>query len=127
MDPFLLDGQSYRVHVTALTRKFAVPDARKSGTTLNGRVYREPVGTMYHYDMTVSPIGEDTGQMDALWEAVSQPVKSHVCTFPYGQHTLTQRMYVRSGAQDLKRMTPQGNHWGQITLEFEAAEPKVMP
>lgn len=127
MDAFLLDGVAYRVHVTALTRKFALLDARDVGRTMDGHLYRETVGTLYHYEMTLAPIGEDTGEMDALWEVLSQPVKSHVCTFPYNQHTLTQRMHVTSGAQDLKRMTQQGNHWGEITLEFVAMEPGVLP
>lgn len=127
MDVFLLDGQSFRVHVTKLTRKFALLDARKMGRTMDGGAYREVVGTLYHYEMTLAPIGEDTAEMDRLWEILSQPAKSHMCTFPYGQSTLTQRMYVQAGAQDLRHMSPGANRWGEITLEFTAMAPEVMP
>ncbi len=125
MEVFLLDGVGYRVHVTKLTRKFAVLDSSHAGRTLDGRMYRDPIGTFYNYEMTLCPQNDD--EMDRLWEALSQPVKSHLCTFPYNQHTLTQRMYVTAGAQDLQRITDRGNHWGEITVEFVAMEPKVTP
>lgn len=123
---FLLDGVGYNVHVTKLTRKFAVLDSDSSGRTQNGQMYRDVIGTFYNYEMTVQQSGMDTDSLDAFWEAISQPAVSHVCEFPYGQQTLTQRMYVTSGEQDIRLMTQQKNHWGEIQVSFIAMDPKVM-
>lgn len=124
---FIMDGVSYNVHVTKLTRKFSVLDSESSGRTMDGRMYRDPIGSFCNYTMTVSPDGSDPGAMDAFWEAVSQPVASHVCVFPYGQQTLTQRMYVTSGEQDLTLMRPGSNLWADISVNFIAMEPRVTP
>lgn len=127
MQPFMLNGVAYNVQVTKLTRKFSVMDSDKSGRTQNGDMYRDPIGTFYNYTMTVEPYSGDTAAMDAFWEAISQPVTSHVCTFPYGQNTLTQRMYITSGEQDLRLLKPDAAYWGELTVNFIAMSPKVTP
>lgn len=125
MQQFLLDGVAYNVHVTSLTRQFSVLDSDSTGRTQNGQVYRDVIGTFYNYSMTVEPRDGDDAAMDAFWEAISRPVESHVCVFPYGQETLTQRMYVTSGEQDIRRLTRQAAHWGEVSVDFVATEPKV--
>ena len=127
MTVFRLDGETYNVAVTKLTRKFSVLDSDKTGRVQSGAMYRDPIGTFYNYSMTVEPLDNDMESMDAFWEAVSRPVKSHVCVFPYGQDVLTQTMYITSGEQSLRLMTSQKNYWEGITLNFVAMEPKVVP
>ncbi len=122
---FLIDGIAYNVHVTDLVRKFSVLDTDKSGRTLNGEMYRDPIGTFYNYTMTVEPKNGDTNALDAFWEAISQPVASHLCTFPYGQTILTQRMYITSGEQPIIRMVSDKNYWGALNVNFIAMSPKV--
>lgn len=123
---FTVDGVGYNVHVTKLTRQFSVMDTEKSGRTMDGQMYRDPIGTFYNYSMTVSPDASDPKAMDAFWEAISQPVPSHVCVFPYGQSTLTQRMYVTGGEQDLTVISGNRSVWGEITINFIAMGPKVV-
>lgn len=127
IQPFLLDGVAYNVHVTKLTRKFSVMDSSKSGRTQDGEMYRDIVGTYYNYSMTVASKNGDDSAMDALWEAISRPANSHVCVFPYGQDTLTQRMYITSGEQDIKLLTADSTRWGELSLSFIAMSPKVVP
>lgn len=122
---FLIDGTAYNVHVTELVRKFSVLDTDKSGRTMDGEMYRDPIGTFYNYSMTVATCDGDTEAMDAFWEAISQPQKYHNCTFPYNQAMLTQKMYVTSGEQGVVRMTEGKTHWGDITINFIAMRPKV--
>lgn len=122
---FTIDGVGYNVHVTKLVRKFSVMDTENSGRTMDGQMYREPIGTFYNYSMTVSADSADPAAMDAFWEAISQPVASHVCVFPYGQKTMTQKMYVTGGEQDLTLKTDRAAMWGEITIEFVAMGPKV--
>lgn len=124
---FTIDGVGYNVRVTQLTRKFSVMDTEKSGRTMDGEMYRDPIGTFFNYTMTIAPNGSDANAMDAFWEAICKPVASHVCVFPYGQQTLTQRMYVTSGEQDLKLISSGASHWGEITINFIAMGPKVKP
>ena len=124
---FTLDGKSYAVHVTSLVRKFSVLDTQQAGRTMDGKMYRDVIGTYYNYTMTVEADPENPAALDALWEAVSQPAESHVCVFPYGQRNLTQRMYVTAGEQPLTRIYNGSRLWGALTLEFIAMEPEVTP
>lgn len=123
---FTIDGISYNVHVTSLVRKFSVLDTDKSGRTLDGKMYRDPVGTFYNYSMAVTPKDGDAAAMDAFWEAISQPKTSHKCSFPYGQSYIEQEMYITSGEQSVVRMNQDKTYWGEMSLNFIAMEPKVI-
>ena len=127
VNPFLLDGVAYNVIVSKLTRKFSIQDTSKTGRTQSGNMYRDVIGTFYNYSMTVEQRGDDAASLDAFWEAISQPVDSHVCVFPYGQKTLTQRMYITSGEQDIVSRTPERTDWGILNVSFIAMSPKVVP
>lgn len=122
-----MDGVSYNVHVTKLVRKFSVLDSELTGRTQDGQMYRDIIGTYYNYSMTVEPNSSDPAAMDDLWEKVSSPTASHSCKFPYNQKTLTQRMYITSGEQQLREMTESYNRWGDLTLNYIAMEPEVVP
>ena len=126
MQVFLMDGIAYNVNVTSLKRKFSVMDTDKSGRTQNGEMYRDIIGTFFNYTMTIQERAGDAASLEAFWEAICDPTKaSHVCVFPYGQTTLTQRMYVTSGEQNLKLMQKDRNHWGEISVNFIAMGPEV--
>lgn len=124
---FTMDGIAYNLRVLTLKRKFAIVETGASGRTQDGQMYRDLFGTYYHYTMTVAQQGTDTQALDAFWEAVSKPQVSHVCVFPYGQNTLTQRMYVTAGQQALLRMETDKNHWGELQIDFVAMAPEVLP
>lgn len=127
IDQFLIDGKSYNVHVLDLQRSFLVKDAINMGQTMNGEIYRDPIGTYYNYSMTVSEKDSDREALDAFWDAISTPDKCHVCVFPYNQETLSQRMYITSGTQKLRRLYKSGIHWDSVTINFTAMSPKVVP
>ena len=122
---FLLDGNAYNVQVMNLKRSFSVKDAIQPSETQNGSIYRNPIGTYYNYTMTVRQKDDDRASFDAFWEAISKPVASHVCVFPYNQSTITQQMYVTAGSQDIKRLYKDGAEWRDITVNFIAQAPKV--
>lgn len=127
MSAFLMDGVSYNVLVSKLTRKFSVLDTEQTGRTQDGHMYRDIIGTYYNYTMVVEPVPGDQAAMDSFWDAVSQPVESHLCQFPYNQDTLTQRMYVTSGEQNIIDKTASGTRWGELTLNYIAMSPEVVP
>ena len=124
---FRIDGVAYNVRVMNLTRKFALVETGVSGRTQDGQMYRDLFGTYYHYTMTVAQKGDDVRSLDAFWQAVSDPAVSHLCVFPYGQKTLTQRMYVKAGQQALQHAENGKNLWGQMEIEFIAMAPEVLP
>ncbi len=124
--PFVMDGIEYNVNVMELTRKFSVLDSAKSGRTQNGNMYRDPIGTFYNYSIVIEQRGGDYDDLDALWDAMSQPTESHVCTFPYNQVVMSQRMYVTSGEQKVRRIHGTYTEWDSITINFIAMEPKAV-
>lgn len=127
MTQFIMDGKEYNVHVMSLTRSFTVKDGLSPSTAQSGAIYRDLVGTYYDYQITVSEKDGDRAALEAFWEDISQPVNSHVCVFPYGQKTLTQRMYVTKGKQNIRRLYSDRAEWDDITVSFIANEPKVIP
>lgn len=124
---FWMDGKAYNVRVLSLTRKFAITETAISGRTQDGQMYRDLFGTYYNYSMTVAQRGEDAASLEAFWQAVSDPKVSHLCTFPYGQKILTQRMYVKAGQQALTQRQNGKNHWEQLEIAFIAMAPEVRP
>ena len=65
--------------------------------------------------------------VERQWDILSEPTVSHVCTFPYNQGTITQRMYITSGEQALIRLDPDHTQWGEIQLSFVAMSPRRRP
>jgi len=120
---FLLDGNAYNLEVIKLTRGFAVLDTAHTGRTMDGTMYREPVGTLYHYTMTLRAREGCYEDLDRFWSAVSRPVVSHICTFPYGQSTLTQKMYITEAEQPLMYTGDRENQWGEVCVRFHALRP----
>lgn len=127
MQAFLMDGVAYNVRVSKLTRSFSVQDTDKTGRTQDGEMYRDIVGTFYNYSMEVAQMDNDRESFDSFWEAISRPVESHVCEFPYNQTVMTQKMYITSGEQDLISKTNNRSLWGAISLNYIAMSPKVVP
>ena len=126
---FLLDGKAYIVLVTSLSRSFSILDSEKTGRTADGEMFRDVIGTFYNYKMTIRARANGVGaaDLDALWDILSEPTVSHVCTFPYNQGTITQRMYITSGEQALIRLDPDHTQWGEIQLSFVAMSPRRRP
>ena len=120
---FYIDEESFDVAVTALQREFELRQTGQAYMTLDGVCHREVLGSYCHYKMTVA-VRRDEGELERFWEKITQPTESVLCTFPYGQQTLTQEMYLESGSQDLLDAS-EGNRWGSITLRFWGKTPRV--
>lgn len=123
---FLMDGNAYNVQVMNLSRAFDIKDAISPSYTQGGGIYRNLIGTYYGYSMTVREKDGDRAALDEFWEAISAPVESHECMFPYNQSFLTQKMYVTSGNQSIRRLYQNGAEWADITIQFIAQAPKVV-
>lgn len=120
---FDMDGENYDVDVVSLEREFSIPAAASDGTTLDGTVHRDPVGSYCHYTAVFRAKPGKEEELNALWEQAMQPI-IHVCHFPYGSSAINQRMYITGGKQALVRSRLEQVSWGELTLHFIAAEPR---
>ena len=125
MVQFRMDGNTYDVDVLNLTRRFSITETGMKGITQDGEIHRDLIGTYYNYTMTVAERHGNRAELDRFWEDISKPVACHVCEFPYGQKVLTQRMYIQTGAQDIRWLEPGKTSWGEISIEFIAKNPNV--
>lgn len=120
---FTIDGQPFELDVVSLTREFSITQAAPNCVTMDGTWHREPLGSLCHYQITLR-CRDNQEELERFWEVISQPKESILCCFPYGQQTLTQRMYVESGSQKLLDMRGE-NRWDSITVRFLGLEPRV--
>ena len=126
MVQFRMDGNAYDVDVLTLTRRFSIAETGTKDITQDGEIHRDLTGTYYNYTMIVAERHGNRAELDRFWEDISKPVACHVCEFPYGQKLLTQRMFVQTGAQDIRRLETGKTSWGEIAVEFIAKKPRVI-
>lgn len=126
MAVFTIDGNSYDVEIVSLKRKFSVTDGNKAGRAADGSMMRNIIGTYYNYSMQINTERLSRSDYDSLYEILSAPVDSHTVVLPYGRTTLTQKMYVTGGEDDL-RIDDNGNIWDNLSIEFVAMKPNRKP
>ena len=126
MAVFTIDGNSYDVEIVSLKRKFSVLDGDKAGRAADGSMMRNIIGTYYNYSMQINTDRLSRSDYDSLYEILSAPVDSHTVVLPYGRTTLTQKMYVTGGEDDLK-IDDNGNIWDNLSIEFVAMTPNRKP
>lgn len=127
---FSVDGVEYPgVFVKSpIHRSFNVLDGENAGRTMDGAMQRDLIGTYYTYHMEFDTDLSDLGDYDALFEALSAPVKSHILTVPYGQDVLTFEAYVANGEDDLSRIyRDEKRKWENLSVNFVAMEPQRRP
>ena len=127
---FSVDGVEYPgVFVKSpIPRSFNVLDGANAGRTMDGRMQRDIIGTYYTYRLEFDASLSDPEEYDALFEALSAPVDSHIISVPYGQGSLTFEAYVANGEDDLSRIyRDESKKWGNLTVNFVAMEPQRRP
>lgn len=126
---FTVDGVEYRrIHVLSLKRSFAILDGENAGRTMDGKMQRDVIGTYYNYSLVIDPSDSDPAEYDALFEALSAPVKSHKIVVPYGQGVLEFEAYVANGEDDLSRIyRNESRKWDNLTINFVSMEPQRRP
>lgn len=127
---FSVDGVEYPgVFVKSpIHRSFNVLDGENAGRTMDGRMRRDIIGTYYTYRLEFDASLSDPEEYDALFEALSAPVDSHIISVPYGQGSLTFEAYVANGEDDLSRIyRDESKKWDNLTVNFVAMEPQRRP
>lgn len=123
---FSIDGVEYPgVFVKSpIHRSFNVLDGENAGRTMDGRMQRDIIGTFYTYHMEFDSSLSDPNEYDALFEALSAPVDSHMIIVPYGQSVLEFEAYVANGDDDLSRIyRNESRKWDNLSVNFVAMDP----
>ena len=126
MAVFKIDGNSYDVEIVSIKRKFSVLDGDKAGRAADGSMMRNIIGTYYNYSMQINTERLSRSDYDSREELLSAPADSHTVGLPSGRTTLTQKMYVTGGEDDL-RIDNNGNIWDNLSIEFVAMTPNRKP
>lgn len=129
--PFVIDGIGYssdKIVIKSITRNFEILDGENAGRTASGRMIRDIIGTFYNYSMTFKAKSIKPEEYETLFEILSQPVDFHQISLPFGNKTITQKMYVTSGSDNLIRFKKDGeNTFGEISVNFISEKPFRIP
>lgn len=126
MDVFKIDGKTYNVEILSIKRKFSVLDSDKSSRSIAGDMTRSIIGTYYNYTVQIDTDRLSRAEYDTLYEILSAPQESHTVVLPYGQTTITQKMYV-TGGEDTLLIDDAGNVWSGMSIDFVAISAKRKP
>lgn len=127
MGLFTIDGHAFDVAVVSLKQNFEVLDGPNAGRTMDARMHRDVLGVFYNYTIEVDLSQLNRDAADALFDIVSSPADSHVCTFPHNQTTITQDMYIAKGSRELLRQYRDCNYWGALSWNYIAMAPLRTP
>lgn len=118
----MVDNVNYRVRVVYNTfvRAWNLIEGPNAGDMLSGRHERDLVGTKYSYSMEIEPDPRYQSDYDALVDALSAPVPSHIITVPNGQSTLTYQAMIESGSDVYRGQLGGQRRWGGLTVTFKA-------
>lgn len=121
---FKIDGRGFSgVGVESLKRSFRIPDGTNAGDMLSGDYERDLVGTYYDYDLVITTSDLSANEYDALFEALSAPVNSHMVEMPYGMTSITFEAMIEGGDDELIPMDD-GTWWGNLNVTIRAKKPQ---
>lgn len=121
---FKIDGKGFSgVGVESLKRSFRIPDGTNAGDMLSGDYERDLVGTYYDYDLVITTSDLAVNEYDALFEALSAPVNSHMVEMPYGMTSITFEAMIEGGDDELIPMDD-GTWWGNLNVSIRAKKPQ---
>lgn len=84
---FTIDGVDYNVKCT-IERAAEIKESSISGIMLNGRFFRDVLGTYYSYDIRLEMPLKNKGRYHSLIEQLTQPVDGHTFVLPYNSDTI---------------------------------------
>lgn len=118
-----IDGQKFNVGIVKVTRKASL--SREShGTTLDGRIHYDALGTYFDYDVTIDTKAINTKEYDRLYEVITEPVEYHTVIMPYGQETITFKAMIKTSNDSIVANYRNFRRWNGLKITFEALEPQ---
>ena len=130
-EPFSIDNKSFEhtdMVLRGLRRSFSVADGKNAGRDLAGGMIRDIIGTYFNYSLDFGSKSFNPEAYEQLVELLSAPVPFHTVSFPFGNQTITQRMYVTNGEDTLKWFNKSGdNQVSDLSINFIAMKPFLKP
>lgn len=118
-----IDGETFNVGIVKVTRK-ANLDRVSHGTTLDGTIHYDPLGTYFDYDVTIDTKMINIAEYDRLYEVITTPVEYHIVTMPYGQETITFKAMIKTSNDSIIANYRNFRKWTGLKISFEALEPQ---
>lgn len=119
---FTIDGVEYRVKCVA-TRGAELRESDISGLMLNGRIFRDVLGTYFAYDIELEMPLKNKGRYANLIEQLTEPVDGHVFVLPYNTETL-ELTGKASDIMDVWKQLPSGyTYWDGLKFTVEPNGP----
>lgn len=123
--PFVIDGKTFpNVTIISIKRNFSVLDGEDAGRTVSGDMIRDVIGTFYNYTAKFRSKSGHESEYDSLYWLLSSPTDYHTISLPFANKTITQKMYVSKGSDDLKLFRENGSNWFyEMDINFVSIEP----
>ena len=125
---FSIDGRTFNVGVSSLSRKARIPDGKNSGNAKDGTRIRDVKGTFFDYTAVLNTAaGLSQSDYDVLYEILTAPVEFHTVVLPYGQTTMQYQAYIEGVSDIVVADNQDGTTWGNLTVNFYAKSPQRVP
>ena len=123
-----IDGITYDVFVSSLSRNANIKESKLSGDVKSGNRFRDIVGTYYNYEMEIATDRLSPTDYDALYEVLTAPQASHTVSLPYGRTGVMEfDAYIQSVGDELKRDENPERAWSNLSVAFTAKRPQRRP
>ncbi len=119
----IIDGQTFNVGIINVERKTRIEKENK-GTTLDGKVHYEVLGTYIDYIITISSRRTALSEYDRLYQLISSPIAEHTITVPYNQSNITINANITVGNSSVIQDFNNYRMWGEIKISCESIEPR---
>lgn len=124
MSEFLIiDTVTFQVPIVELKRKADILD-KYAYRSEDGVLHREVIGTYHNYSLKIGVIN-DPVLYETLFETLSAPVASHLVELPHDHVAF--RGYFSSVQDEIKRLTPRGAVYRELTCNLTAMAPRRRP
>jgi hypothetical protein len=122
-----IDGITYNVPVISLIRHADFLD-KSAERTLDGVLHREMIGVFFNYELVLAA-SSDTGEYQALWDAITEPEEFHTIIVPDKTNGTKRQFtaYFSSIKDELIKSRSGLNYWNKLTIHFIAKRPAATP
>ncbi len=121
MSLITIDGESFDVGIIKITRKARV-DKKELGTTLDGKLHYQSLGTYYDYVVTFNTRRYNVSEYDRLYEVLTSPEAEHDVTLPYGQGSISGKYSISTSNDSIVSNFTSFRRWSSLQVTFEALE-----
>jgi hypothetical protein len=122
----IIDAITYAVPVLSLKRAADFLD-KFADRTEDGMLHRELIGVYFNYKLQLGQTS-DKAAYDALWAKLTEAVEFHEVTVPGDNgYDYTFTAYFANVTDELEIIKTTGNFWKDLTVNFIAQAPAVIP